>query len=229
MPSTRRATPSSAWCGVRPRYHQYHGRASSSARKWAAAPTGGDAAVRVLVLVETTDLIFAVDSTRDLRDHAGSLHRLHGNVLAILGLRALYFCSPRDPQVPLLKLGLSAVLVFVGAKMLRPTSTRCPGACRSASSRSCSRRRSWPVGSSRKRRRSNAPVEHDPLAPRGLIRCSPLSSRMRLIFRRPWSEYNGRRNRAVEGTHCRASRGTWGSALPASCSAACRPPGTCRL
>jgi tellurite resistance protein TerC len=74
----------------------------------------------VLVLVETTDLIFAVDSipaifavTRD------AFIVFTSNVFAILCLRSLYFllASVID-RFRYLKLGLSAVLVFIGAKML---------------------------------------------------------------------------------------------------------------
>jgi TerC family integral membrane protein len=74
----------------------------------------------VLVLVETTDLIFAVDSipaifavTRD------PFIVYSSNVFAILGLRALYFLlAGVVHRFHYLKIGLSAVLVFVGAKML---------------------------------------------------------------------------------------------------------------
>src|SRR3954471_4500988 len=74
----------------------------------------------VLVLVETTDLIFAVDSipavfavTRD------PFLVYSSNVFAILGLRALYFLlSGVIGKFRYLKFGLSVVLIFVGAKML---------------------------------------------------------------------------------------------------------------
>ena len=74
----------------------------------------------VLALVETTDLIFAVDSipaifavTRD------PFIVYSSNVFAILGLRALYFLlAGVIGRFHYLKLGLSAVLVFVGLKML---------------------------------------------------------------------------------------------------------------
>lgn len=74
----------------------------------------------VLVLVETTDLIFAVDSipaifavTRD------PFLVFTSNVFAILCLRSLYFllASVID-RFHYLKLGLSVVLVFIGGKML---------------------------------------------------------------------------------------------------------------
>src|SRR3954466_7730810 len=74
----------------------------------------------VLVLVEATDLIFAVDSipavfavTRD------PFLVYSSNVFAILGLRALYFLlSGVIGKFRYLKVGLSVVLIFVGAKML---------------------------------------------------------------------------------------------------------------
>src|SRR4051812_32228806 len=84
-------------------------------RKWLATPL-----FVVLVLVEATDLIFAVDSipavfavTRD------PFLVYSSNVFAILGLRALYFLlSGVIGKFRYLKIGLSVVLVFVGAKML---------------------------------------------------------------------------------------------------------------
>lgn len=74
----------------------------------------------VLVLVETTDLIFALDSipavfavTRD------PFIVYTSNVFAILGLRALYFLlAGIIHKFHFLKLGLSVVLAFVGTKML---------------------------------------------------------------------------------------------------------------
>jgi tellurite resistance protein TerC len=74
----------------------------------------------VLVAVETTDLVFAVDSipaifavTRD------PFLVLTSNVFAILGLRALYFLlAGLMHRFVYLKYGLAAILVFVGGKML---------------------------------------------------------------------------------------------------------------
>ena len=74
----------------------------------------------VLVLVETTDLIFAVDSIPAI--FAVTLDPFivyTSNVFAILGLRSLYFVlAGVMDKFAYLKLGLSAILVFVGAKML---------------------------------------------------------------------------------------------------------------
>ena len=74
----------------------------------------------VLVLVETTDLIFAVDSIPAIFAITTDTFLVYtSNVFAILGLRALYFLlAGVIHKFHYLKLGLSAVLVFVGAKML---------------------------------------------------------------------------------------------------------------
>ena len=74
----------------------------------------------VLVLVETTDLIFAVDSIPAIFAITKDPFIVYtSNVFAILGLRALYFLlAGVIHKFHFLKLGLSAVLVFVGAKML---------------------------------------------------------------------------------------------------------------
>ncbi|HEX2514611.1 MAG TPA: TerC family protein [Chloroflexota bacterium] len=74
----------------------------------------------VLVLVETTDLIFAVDSIPAIFAVTQDPFLVYtSNVFAILGLRSLYFLlAGVIHKFHLLKLGLSVVLVFVGAKML---------------------------------------------------------------------------------------------------------------
>jgi tellurite resistance protein TerC len=74
----------------------------------------------VLVLVETTDLIFAVDSIPAIFAVTEDPFLVYtSNIFAILGLRSLYFvlAGVMDKFV-YLKLGLSAILGFVGAKML---------------------------------------------------------------------------------------------------------------
>ncbi len=74
----------------------------------------------VLLLVETTDVIFAVDSIPAIlaiTDNAFIVYT--SNVFAILGLRALYFALAGIMQLfHYLHYGLSAILVFVGSKML---------------------------------------------------------------------------------------------------------------
>jgi len=74
----------------------------------------------VLVMVETTDLVFAVDSipavlaiTRD------AFIAYSSNILAVLGLRALYFAlAGAMTAFHYLHYGLSSILVFVGTKMI---------------------------------------------------------------------------------------------------------------
>src|SRR4051794_4344972 len=74
----------------------------------------------VLPLVETTDLIFAVDSIPAIFAVTRDPFLVYSsNVFAILGLRALYFLlSGIIDRFRYLKFGLSVVLIFVGAKML---------------------------------------------------------------------------------------------------------------
>jgi tellurite resistance protein TerC len=74
----------------------------------------------VLVLVETTDLIFAVDSIPAIFAITQEPFIVYSsNVFAILGLRALYFLVAKViDRFHYLKVGLSVVLVFVGLKML---------------------------------------------------------------------------------------------------------------
>ncbi|HUP44192.1 MAG TPA: TerC family protein [Thermoanaerobaculia bacterium] len=74
----------------------------------------------VLVLVETTDLVFAVDSIPAIFAITTDTFIVYSsNVFAILGLRALYFLlAGVIHKFHFLKFGLSVVLVFVGVKML---------------------------------------------------------------------------------------------------------------
>ncbi|HEX5705352.1 MAG TPA: TerC family protein [Pyrinomonadaceae bacterium] len=74
----------------------------------------------VLVLVETTDLIFALDSIPAIFAITQDAYLVYtSNVFAILGLRALYFLlAGVIHKFHFLKLGLSVVLAFVGVKML---------------------------------------------------------------------------------------------------------------
>ena len=74
----------------------------------------------VLVLVETTDLIFALDSIPAIFAVTSDPFLVYtSNVFAILGLRALYFLLARViHRFHYLRLGLSTVLVFVGLKMV---------------------------------------------------------------------------------------------------------------
>ncbi len=74
----------------------------------------------VLVLVESTDLIFAVDSIPAIFAVTTDPFIVYtSNVFAILGLRSLYFLlAGVIDKFHYLKLGLSAVLTFVGVKMV---------------------------------------------------------------------------------------------------------------
>jgi TerC family integral membrane protein len=74
----------------------------------------------VLVLVEITDLVFAVDSIPAIFAITGDpFIVLTSNVFAILGLRAMYFLlKDVAERFHLLKYGLALVLAFVGVKML---------------------------------------------------------------------------------------------------------------
>jgi tellurite resistance protein TerC len=74
----------------------------------------------VLVAIETTDVLFAVDSIPAIFAVTDEPFLVFtSNAFAILGLRALYFLlAGMMSRFVYLKLGLAAVLVFVGAKML---------------------------------------------------------------------------------------------------------------
>ena len=74
----------------------------------------------VLVLVETTDLIFAVDSVPAVFSVTRKAFIVFtSNVFAILGLRSMYFLLVGAlGWFRYLKIGLSVVLAFIGAKML---------------------------------------------------------------------------------------------------------------
>jgi TerC family integral membrane protein len=74
----------------------------------------------VLLVVETTDVLFAVDSIPAILAITLNAFIVYtSNVFAILGLRSMYFALAGMMQVfHYLHYGLSAVLIFVGAKML---------------------------------------------------------------------------------------------------------------
>jgi tellurite resistance protein TerC len=82
---------------------------------WAATPL-----FIVLVLLETTDLVFAVDSIPAIFGVTRDPFLVYtSNVFAILGLRSLFFLlSGIIQRFHFLRFGLAAVLAFVGAKML---------------------------------------------------------------------------------------------------------------
>ncbi len=76
----------------------------------------------VLLMIEFTDLVFAVDSIPAIFAVTQDPFIVYtSNVFAILGLRSLYFIlGGMVTQFHYLKLGLAIVLTFVGAKMLLP-------------------------------------------------------------------------------------------------------------
>jgi len=83
--------------------------------RWMATPL-----LAVLVLVEVSDLIFAVDSIPAIFGVTRDPFIVYtSNVFAILGLRSLYFVLARAIHLfHYLKPGLASVLVFIGGKML---------------------------------------------------------------------------------------------------------------
>jgi tellurite resistance protein TerC len=74
----------------------------------------------VLVLIEFSDVIFAMDSIPAIFAVTSDPFIVFtSNIFAILGLRALYFLlADMADRFHLLKYGLAVVLIFVGSKML---------------------------------------------------------------------------------------------------------------
>jgi tellurite resistance protein TerC len=104
--------------------HEYHGQKFfvrvPSPRNPAVTVLAATPLLMVLTIVETTDLLFAVDSIPAIFAVTEDPFIIFtSNVFAILGLRALYFLlAGVMDQFHYLKLGLSVVLAFVGVKML---------------------------------------------------------------------------------------------------------------
>ena len=98
---------------VTPDYRGGHFFVREDGRRWATP------LFLVLVLVETTDLVFAVDSIPAIFAVTTDPFLVYtSNIFAILGLRSLYFVLAGVMQkFVYLKLGLSSILVFVGTKM----------------------------------------------------------------------------------------------------------------
>jgi len=121
----------------------------------------------VLMLVETTDIVFAVDSIPAIFAVTTNPFLVYtSNVFAILGLRAMYFLLAGVIQrFHYLQLGLSAVLTFVGVKMLIGDWYAIPigvSLCVIAAVLGLSVVASWLFP---KEAEEHAPVEHDPLHP----------------------------------------------------------------
>ena len=84
------------------------------AGRWVATPL-----LAALVVVETMDIVFAIDSVPAIFAITDDVFIVFtANVFAILGLRAMYFLlAGTIPRFAYLQTGLALVLVFVGAKM----------------------------------------------------------------------------------------------------------------
>jgi tellurite resistance protein TerC len=84
----------------------------------------------VLLVIETTDVLFAVDSIPAILAITLNAFIVYtSNVFAILGLRSMYFAVSRLMKVfRFLHYGLAAVLVLVGLKMLTAEYFRIPTA-----------------------------------------------------------------------------------------------------
>ena len=80
----------------------------------------------VLIVVEVTDLVFAVDSIPAIFGVTTDRFIVYtSNVFAILGLRTFYFLlAGVVEKFHYLKVGLGIVLAFIGVKMLLPLLTR---------------------------------------------------------------------------------------------------------
>jgi tellurite resistance protein TerC len=76
----------------------------------------------VLVVVEFTDLVFAVDSIPAIFGITTDRFLVYtSNIFAILGLRTFYFLlADLADRFHLLKIGLAFILTFIGLKMLLP-------------------------------------------------------------------------------------------------------------
>ncbi len=102
------------WLPVTDRYHGERFWVRDGAR-WVATPL-----FLVLVLVEASDLVFAIDSIPAIFAVTREPFLVFtANVFAILGLRSMYFLlAGIVHRFVYLKVGLAVVLVFVGVKMM---------------------------------------------------------------------------------------------------------------
>ena len=127
------------WFPVTEQYHGQHFWVRAGSKGSHEAPTPGTAAMKdsvvdaarvgtfmltplamTLIMVETTDLIFAVDSIPAIFAITGDPFIVYtSNVFAILGLRSLYFAlAGMMDKFRYLKLSLAIILTVVGVKML---------------------------------------------------------------------------------------------------------------
>jgi tellurite resistance protein TerC len=98
---------------------RYHGSKFLGKPKgqWLATPL-----LMVLVVIETTDIVFAVDSVPAVLSITQDPFIVYtSNIFAVMGLRALYFALAGVIQrFYYLNYGLAAILGFLGAKMIIP-------------------------------------------------------------------------------------------------------------
>jgi len=82
----------------------------------------------VLLVVEFTDVLFAVDSVPAVLAISNDIFIVYtSNIMAILGLRALYFLlAGMMSRFRYLDLGLAAILVFIGLKMVGASVVKVP-------------------------------------------------------------------------------------------------------
>lgn len=99
-----------------PIFKNYHGNNFFVTRGWKIYATP---LFIVLVVVETTDIVFAVDSVPAILGISRDpLIVFSSNIFAILGLRALYFALAGIMGLfHLLRYGLGIILAFIGAKI----------------------------------------------------------------------------------------------------------------
>jgi tellurite resistance protein TerC len=96
---------------------RYHGNKflGKARGRWLATPL-----LMVLVVIETTDIIFAVDSVPAVLSITQDPFIVYtSNIFAVMGLRALYFAiSGVIQKFYYLNYGLAAILGFLGVKMI---------------------------------------------------------------------------------------------------------------
>ncbi len=95
-------------------YHEEHFFVRKMGRLWVTP------LFLVLVMIELTDVVFAVDSIPAILGITTDPFLAYAsNIMAVVGLRALYFLlAGVIERIRYLHIGLGAVLVFIGAKML---------------------------------------------------------------------------------------------------------------
>ena len=95
-------------------YHEEHFFVKKMGRTWVTP------LFLVLIMIELTDVVFAVDSIPAILGVTTDPFLAYAsNIMAVVGLRALYFLlAGVIERIRYLHIGLGAVLVFIGIKML---------------------------------------------------------------------------------------------------------------